>query len=58
MLSPLYITLQDDAANKSYNLAVAALASLPNDVIKHARQKLHELESILHHPAVGIFDIT
>ncbi|MGL5628743.1 MAG: MutS-related protein, partial [Plesiomonas shigelloides] len=37
--------VQEGAASKSYGLAVAALAGVPRDVIRRARQKLHELES-------------
>ncbi|CUX96065.1 DNA mismatch repair protein MutS [Candidatus Gullanella endobia] len=36
--------LQDGATNKSYGLSVAALAGVPHEVIKRARQKLRELE--------------
>ncbi|WP_300001838.1 DNA mismatch repair protein MutS [uncultured Cedecea sp.] len=39
-------SVQDGAASKSYGLAVAALAGVPKDVIKRARKKLRELESI------------
>lgn len=39
-------TVQDGAASKSYGLAVAALAGVPKDVIKRARQKLRELENL------------
>jgi DNA mismatch repair protein MutS len=39
-------SIQEGAASKSYGLAVAALAGVPRDVIKRARQKLRELESI------------
>lgn len=39
-------SVQDGAASKSYGLAVAALAGVPKDVIKRARQKLRELESM------------
>jgi hypothetical protein len=39
-------TVQDGAASKSYGLAVAALAGVPKEVIKRARQKLRELESL------------
>lgn len=45
-------TVQPGAANKSYGLAVAALAGVPRDVIKRARKKLQELE-ILSHNAVS-----
>lgn len=51
-------SVQDGAASKSYGLAVAALAGVPNDVIKRARQKLHELESLSHHTAAGTVDAT
>ena len=37
-------SVQEGAASKSYGLAVAALAGVPRDVIKRARQKLRELE--------------
>ena len=36
-------SVQDGAASKSYGLAVAALAGVPKEVIKRARQKLREL---------------
>lgn len=39
-------SVQDGAASKSYGLAVAGLAGVPKDVIKRARQKMRELESI------------
>ncbi|HEY0211221.1 DNA mismatch repair protein MutS [Acerihabitans sp.] len=39
-------TVQDGAASKSYGLSVAALAGVPREVIKRARQKLKELESL------------
>ncbi|KAA8996119.1 DNA mismatch repair protein MutS [Affinibrenneria salicis] len=39
-------SVQDGAASKSYGLAVAALAGVPRDVIKRARQKLRELETL------------
>jgi DNA mismatch repair protein MutS len=37
--------VQEGAANKSYGLQVAQLAGVPKTVIKHAKQKLHELET-------------
>jgi DNA mismatch repair protein MutS len=37
--------VQEGAANKSYGLQVAQLAGVPKTVIKHAKQKLLELES-------------
>jgi DNA mismatch repair protein MutS len=39
-------SVQDGAASKSYGLAVAALAGVPKEVIKRARGKLRELESL------------
>ncbi|SFN10515.1 DNA mismatch repair protein MutS [Izhakiella capsodis] len=39
-------SVQDGAASKSYGLAVAALAGVPKEVIKRARQKLRELETL------------
>ena len=38
--------VQEGAASKSYGLAVAQLAGVPKDVIKRAKQKLKELESL------------
>lgn len=37
--------VQDGAASKSYGLAVAALAGVPQSVIKLAKQKLTQLEN-------------
>ncbi|MDA6076903.1 hypothetical protein O0544_11625 [Edwardsiella anguillarum] len=42
-------SVQDGAASKSYGLAVAALAGVPREVIKRARQKLRELETLSQH---------
>ncbi len=39
-------SVQDGAASKSYGLAVAALAGVPKEVIKRARHKLKELETL------------
>ncbi|MTD37088.1 DNA mismatch repair protein MutS [Erwinia sp. CPCC 100877] len=39
-------SVQEGAASKSYGLAVAALAGVPREVIKRARQKLRELEHL------------
>lgn len=39
-------SVQDGAASKSYGLAVAALAGVPKNVIRRARQKLRELENL------------
>lgn len=46
--------MQDGAASKSYGLAVAALAGVPKEVIKRARQKLRELESISPNAAAQV----
>jgi DNA mismatch repair protein MutS len=42
-------SVQEGAASKSYGLAVAALAGVPKEVVKRARQKLKELESLSNH---------
>jgi DNA mismatch repair protein MutS len=42
-------SVQPGAASKSYGLAVASLAGVPKDVIKRAKQKLKELESLAGH---------
>ncbi|WP_101776182.1 DNA mismatch repair protein MutS [Pasteurella oralis] len=39
-------SVQEGAANKSYGLAVAALAGVPQSVIKLAKQKLAQLEKL------------
>ncbi len=39
-------SVSEGAASKSYGLAVASLAGVPKDVIKRARTKLRELESL------------
>lgn len=46
-------SVQDGAASKSYGLAVAALAGVPRDVIKRARQKLKELETLSSHASAS-----
>jgi DNA mismatch repair protein MutS len=51
-------SVQDGAASKSYGLAVAALAGVPREVIKRARQKLRELESLSSQTATGSLDAT
>lgn len=51
-------SVQDGAASKSYGLAVAALAGVPKEVIKRARQKLRELESIVPSAAATQVDGT
>ncbi|EOI3549726.1 DNA mismatch repair protein MutS [Cronobacter turicensis] len=51
-------SVQDGAASKSYGLAVAALAGVPKEVIKRARQKLRELESISGNAAATQVDGT
>ena len=38
-------TVQEGAASKSYGIAVAGLAGVPNIILKRAKQKLKELES-------------
>ena len=43
--------VQDGAASKSYGLAVAALAGVPQSVIKLAKQKLTQLEKTSGHSA-------
>ncbi|MBT0723406.1 DNA mismatch repair protein MutS [Rosenbergiella sp. S61] len=48
-------TVSEGAASKSYGLAVAALAGVPKEVIKRARQKLRELEAQpTHAPTAGV----
>jgi len=49
-------SVQDGAASKSYGLAVAALAGVPKDVIKRARQKLKELETLSNNAAASNVD--
>ena len=49
-------SVQDGAASKSYGLAVAALAGVPKEVIKRARQKLKELELLSDSAAVSKAD--
>ncbi|STO55264.1 DNA mismatch repair protein MutS [Canicola haemoglobinophilus] len=39
-------SVQEGAASKSYGLAVAALAGVPQEVIKSAKQKLQQLEKL------------
>ncbi|MFD0966693.1 DNA mismatch repair protein MutS [Seminibacterium arietis] len=39
-------SVQEGCANKSYGLAVAGLAGVPQSVIKLARKKLHQLEKL------------
>ena len=51
-------SVQDGAASKSYGLVVAALAGVPKEVIKRARQKLRELESISPNAAATQVDGT
>ncbi|REF27057.1 DNA mismatch repair protein MutS [Xenorhabdus cabanillasii] len=48
--------VQEGAASKSYGLAVASLAGVPRDVIKRARQKLKELESLSNNATAGYVD--
>lgn len=49
-------SVQDGAASKSYGLAVAALAGVPKEVIKRARNKLKELETVSSHTASSTVD--
>lgn len=49
-------SVQDGAASKSYGLSVAALAGVPREVIKRARQKLRELETLSSGAAAGSVD--
>ncbi|MEI7003044.1 DNA mismatch repair protein MutS [Pectobacterium parmentieri] len=49
-------SVQDGAASKSYGLAVAALAGVPKDVIKRARQKLKELETLSNNASSSHID--
>ncbi|MEI7062807.1 DNA mismatch repair protein MutS [Dickeya chrysanthemi] len=49
-------SVQEGAASKSYGLAVAALAGVPKEVIKRARQKLRELESLAGHASASHVD--
>ncbi|RWR01592.1 DNA mismatch repair protein MutS [[Pantoea] beijingensis] len=49
-------SVQDGAASKSYGLAVAALAGVPKEVIKRARQKLKELEALSGSTAASHID--
>jgi DNA mismatch repair protein MutS len=51
-------SVQDGAASKSYGLAVAQLAGVPKEVIKRARQKLRELESLSPNAAATQVDGT
>ncbi len=51
-------SVQDGAASKSYGLAVAALAGVPKEVIKRARQKLRELENLSGNAAATQVDGT
>ncbi|WP_232803422.1 DNA mismatch repair protein MutS [Motilimonas sp. E26] len=43
-------SVQEGAASKSYGLQVAALAGVPQKVIKQAKQKLHQLETQADQP--------
>ena len=49
--------VQDGAASKSYGLAVAALAGVPQSVIKLAKQKLHQLKNCRHKMVINKFNI-
>ncbi|WP_445494984.1 DNA mismatch repair protein MutS [Photorhabdus sp. SF281] len=49
-------SVQEGAASKSYGLAVASLAGVPREVIKRARQKLKELESLSNNATASHVD--
>lgn len=49
-------SVQEGAASKSYGLAVAALAGVPKEVIKRARNKLKELETLSNSSASSTVD--
>ncbi|MDU6434638.1 MAG: DNA mismatch repair protein MutS [Pantoea sp.] len=49
-------SVQEGAASKSYGLAVAALAGVPKEVIKRARNKLKELETLSNNSASSTID--
>jgi len=49
-------SVQEGAASKSYGLAVAALAGVPKEVIKRARNKLKELETLSNNSASSTVD--
>ena len=46
-------SVQEGAASKSYGLAVAALAGVPKEVIRRAKQKLKELEMLSGNSSSG-----
>ncbi|MGZ9899048.1 DNA mismatch repair protein MutS [Shewanella gaetbuli] len=50
--------VQEGAASKSYGLQVAALAGVPQHVIKAAKRKLHQLESRDNKADISADDIT
>lgn len=49
-------TVQEGAASKSYGIAVAGLAGVPNIILKRAKQKLKELESHYQQSATSHVD--
>lgn len=49
-------TVQEGAASKSYGIAVAGLAGVPNIILKRAKQKLKELESQYQQSATSHID--
>ena len=49
-------TVQEGAASKSYGIAVAGLAGVPNIILKQAKQKLKELESHYQQSATNHVD--
>lgn len=49
-------TVEEGAASKSYGIAVAGLAGVPNIILKRAKQKLKELESHYQQSATSHVD--
>ena len=49
-------TVQEGAASKSYGIAVAGLAGVPNIILKRAKQKLKELEAHYQQSATSHVD--
>lgn len=49
-------SVREGAASKSYGLSVAALAGVPKEVIKRAKQKLRELETLSINSATSKID--
>lgn len=49
-------TVEEGAASKSYGIAVAGLAGIPNTILKRAKQKLKELELLSQQSLSGYVD--